>query len=167
MRRNTINSTSGFKMDLKFGLLVPKNIYGVKFCLKTVILSPFCSILRFHNAHWDFWLEFRVFPPKLGVTIFFYNFNLQKALSCTKTRLMTHKRSKSVRGSDLCGRARTPKKNKKITKKGHSMTMLGIAGGGEQGNPSKLKICRGRAGPNVITGAKPHLGGFPRNGRYQ
>ena len=27
MRRNTINSTSGFKMDLKFGLPVPKNIY--------------------------------------------------------------------------------------------------------------------------------------------
>jgi hypothetical protein len=27
MRRNTINSTSGFKMDLKFRLLVPKNIY--------------------------------------------------------------------------------------------------------------------------------------------
>ena len=39
------------------------------------------------------------------------------------------------------------------------MTMLGIAGG-EQGNPSKLKICRGRAtraGPNLITGANPHL----------
>ena len=27
MRKNTINSTFGFKMDLKFGLLVPKNIY--------------------------------------------------------------------------------------------------------------------------------------------
>ncbi|WP_445515026.1 hypothetical protein, partial [Stenotrophomonas sp. 3(2025)] len=27
IRRNTINSTSGFKMDLKFGLLVPTNIY--------------------------------------------------------------------------------------------------------------------------------------------
>ncbi len=25
--RNTIISTSGFKMDLKFGLLVPKNVY--------------------------------------------------------------------------------------------------------------------------------------------
>ncbi len=36
------------------------------------------------------------------------------------------------------------------------MTMLGIAGG-EQGNSSKLKICRGRADRNVITGAKPHL----------
>ncbi len=36
------------------------------------------------------------------------------------------------------------------------MTMLGIAGG-EQGNPSKLKICRGRAGPKVITGANLHL----------
>ena len=36
------------------------------------------------------------------------------------------------------------------------MTMLGIAGG-EQGNPSKLKICRGRPGPNVITGANSHL----------
>ncbi len=27
MRRNTINSTSGFKKDLKFGLAVPKNKY--------------------------------------------------------------------------------------------------------------------------------------------
>jgi hypothetical protein len=27
MRRNTANSTSGFKMDLKFVLPVPKNIY--------------------------------------------------------------------------------------------------------------------------------------------
>ena len=27
MRRNTINSTSGFKMDVKFWLIVPKNIY--------------------------------------------------------------------------------------------------------------------------------------------
>ncbi len=36
------------------------------------------------------------------------------------------------------------------------MTTLGIAGG-EQGKPSKLKICRVRAGPNVITGANPHL----------
>jgi len=27
MRRNTINATSGFKMDLKFGFPVPKNIY--------------------------------------------------------------------------------------------------------------------------------------------
>jgi hypothetical protein len=26
MRRNTIYSTSGFKIDIKFGLLVPKNI---------------------------------------------------------------------------------------------------------------------------------------------
>ena len=36
------------------------------------------------------------------------------------------------------------------------MTTLGIAGG-EQGNPPNQKICGGRRGPNVITGAKPHL----------
>ncbi len=27
MRRNTVNSTSGFKMDPEFGFYVPKNIY--------------------------------------------------------------------------------------------------------------------------------------------
>ncbi len=27
MRRNTIDATSGFKLDVKFGLLVPKNVY--------------------------------------------------------------------------------------------------------------------------------------------
>ena len=36
------------------------------------------------------------------------------------------------------------------------MTMLGVAEG-VQGTPSKLNICRGRAGPNVITGANRHL----------
>ncbi len=36
------------------------------------------------------------------------------------------------------------------------MTTLGIAGG-EQGNPPQVNTCRGRAGPNVITGANPHL----------
>jgi len=63
-----------------------------------------------------FWLEFRVFPQKLGVKIFFYNYNPPKALPYAKTRLMTHQRSKSVRASDLCGRARTPQKKTKKKK---------------------------------------------------
>ena len=41
MRRNTIYSTSGFKIDLKFGFLVPKNIYGIKFCRKKRRFDPF------------------------------------------------------------------------------------------------------------------------------
>ncbi len=34
MRRNTINSTSGFKMDLKFGFPVLKNLYTPEIVLK-------------------------------------------------------------------------------------------------------------------------------------
>ena len=60
---------------------------------------------------------------------------------------MAHERLKSVRGSDLCGRARTPKK-------GSYLTMLGIAGG-EQGNPIGLKFFGGTVGPNVMADDKP------------
>ena len=127
-----------------------------KFAPINVILTLFCSILRFDNAHWDFWLEFRVFPPKLGVKIFFYNSNPQKALPYAKTRLLTHERSKSVQGSDLWRRARTPKKkhkNKK-TKKVRHLTMLGISGG-EQGYPIGLKFFGGTVGPNVMADDHP------------
>jgi len=51
MRRNTINSTSGFKMDLKFGFLVPKNIYMCEIMPKRLIWPFFCSILRCDNTH--------------------------------------------------------------------------------------------------------------------
>ena len=93
------------------------------------------------------------FPPNLGVKILFYNFNPLKALPCTERHVSTHERSKSVQGSDLCKWARTPKKQLKRDILWQCWVLLGA----EQGNPSKLKICRGRAGPNVITGAKPHL----------
>ena len=64
--------------------------------------DPFLFDFTMRQRALGFWLEFRVFPPKLGVKIFFYNSNPSKALPYTKTRLMTHQRSKSVQGSDLC-----------------------------------------------------------------
>jgi len=91
MRRNTINSTSGFKMDLKFGFLVPKNIYDVKFCHKNVILTPFCPILRYYSAHGIFGLKFAFFPQVRGKNIF-YNSNPLKALHCAKRHVLTHER---------------------------------------------------------------------------
>ncbi len=48
MRRNPINSTFGFKMDLKIGFLVPKTYMHVKLGLKTAFqwhFPPFFLIL--------------------------------------------------------------------------------------------------------------------------
>jgi hypothetical protein len=52
MRRNTINSTSGFKMDLKFGLRVPKNMYirGTR-ALKLHLKGIFSIFRNFITAH--------------------------------------------------------------------------------------------------------------------
>ena len=46
MRRNTINSTSCFKMDLKFEFLVPKNIYREKIRPSNCILMAFFDVFR-------------------------------------------------------------------------------------------------------------------------
>ncbi len=52
MRRNTINSTSGLKMDLKFGFPVPKNIYTREIRPLNCILRTFYGVFRdFVTAH--------------------------------------------------------------------------------------------------------------------
>ena len=52
MRRNTLNSTSGFKIDLKFGFLVPKNIYMREIRPSNCILGAFFAVFRyFVTAH--------------------------------------------------------------------------------------------------------------------
>ena len=52
MRRNTINSTSGFKMGLKFGFLVPKNIHMREINPSNRILWRFFAVFRdFITAH--------------------------------------------------------------------------------------------------------------------
>ncbi len=110
MRRNAINFTSGFKMDLKFGFLVPKNIYDVKFCHKKRHFDPFLPDLTILQRAWGFLAWNSRFSPKVRGKIFFYNSNPLKALPCTKRHVLTHERSKSVEGSDLCRWARTPPK---------------------------------------------------------
>ncbi len=62
---------------------------------------------------------------------------------------MSHEQSKSVQASDLCGRARTPKKK---TKKGRHLTMLGVAGGAK-GYPIGLKFLWVSFYPNVVADA--------------
>ncbi len=52
MRRNNINSTSGFKKDLKFGLLVPKNTHTRgKLAFKLHFEGIFAGFRDFVTAH--------------------------------------------------------------------------------------------------------------------
>jgi len=44
MRKNTHNTTSGLKMDPKFGFPVPIYLYVAEFCQKNAILTIFWSI---------------------------------------------------------------------------------------------------------------------------
>ncbi len=117
---------------------------------KNVILTLFCSILWFDNAHCYFWLEFRVFPPKLGVkiSISFYNSNPKRPLLAPRHVFWLMNGQNRCRGL-TCAKEQEPKKK---TKKGHCLTMLGIAEG-ERGYPIGLKIVRGPAGPNVMADA--------------
>ena len=52
MRRNTINSTSGLKMDFKFGIPVPENMYAREIGPSKRILWAFFADFRdFITAH--------------------------------------------------------------------------------------------------------------------
>ncbi len=46
MRRNTISSTSGFKMDLNFGFAVLKNLYTREIRRLNCILRTFYGVFR-------------------------------------------------------------------------------------------------------------------------
>ena len=48
MRRNSQNTTSGFKMDFGFGTGMPENLYVGKFSPKTAFLGVFSDFVTAH-----------------------------------------------------------------------------------------------------------------------
>ncbi len=67
MRRNTINSTSGIKMDLKSGFPVPKNIYMREIrhsnCILRTVYGSFSDFITAHaQKHRYFYFRYQNEP---------------------------------------------------------------------------------------------------------
>ncbi len=121
MRRNTINSTSGFKMELKFGFPVPKNIYGVIFCPNKRHLDPFLLDFTIWQCSLGFLAWISGFSPKVrGKNIFFTILTPKRHFLAPKHVLWP------MNGQNRCRCltcADEQELRKKITKKGHYTTI--------------------------------------------